>query len=87
MNITENTNEVGRDSFFRELNVGDIVAFTSGSNASIVIGKIQEISKTKKTCSMLVNNGASILKRRCPEVMKIEESLSKAKEENPEYFI
>jgi hypothetical protein len=87
MNITENRNEVGRDLFFRELSVGDIVAFTSGSTASMVIGKIQEISKTKKTCSMLVNNGTNIVKRRCPDVMKIEEILSIAKDENPEYFI
>lgn len=87
MNITENINEPGRDLLFRKLNVGDIVTFTSGSTSSLVIGKIEEFSTTRKTCHMSINNGPSIIKRRCPEVLRIGESLLKAKEENPEYFI
>lgn len=87
MNLTENRSGIGRDMLFRELRVGDIVTFTSGSTSSLVIGKIEEISESRKTCKMSINNGPSIIKRRCPEVLRIGESLSKAKEENPEYFI
>lgn len=76
----------GEDFFFKPIKVNDYVLFTNGSSATISIGTVEEISKSKKTVSIL-NNGTSLIKRRCCEVVIINNDAKTFIEEHTEKLI